>query len=1155
MKKLMKKVLALGMSAMLVMSCAPSTAFAFVNPEGGTIGQNVRWYIDDLPYSGASGYLILKAYDPNNPESIPDPQLDCSVYCDVENPTASDWPWNADRSEIVGLMVDGGMEWRLSADYAFADFTSMTEFGKNQNLQMGDARSMNYMFKGCTNLESLDLGYNDGWNTYQVTSMVGMFQNCSKLENATLSSWDLRYCTDMSYMFQNCSSLTSLNLADEVYSSYWNTSTVQNMSYLFDGCNSLTNLNISTWDTQNATASTHVFPQSLNTIKVGDNFTLYSQLPAGTWYNAETGDAYSTTDDVDWGPGTFTTIAPAVSKTISLSKTSETLALDTEANKTFTLVATVDPASSSDIVGFVSSDPSVATVDANGVVTAQNEGTTTITASLSGSTDVKATCTITVLASMADLVNVVNVTMDKAAVTIAGNQTAELTATVSPADAVPAGVVWTSDNEDVATVENGTITPHSKGECTITATSVGVNDAGDKVTATCNVTVLNPIDTVAVELPTVIRMNSPVTLEAFVSGVLEGDTDTPAFTWALSNEDYGTITPIEGTNTATLNPTAMTQNSDDVELIITATSPGVTDEGTNETIGGGSATETYEFSITYPAPASLTLSETTQVIPLGSAPFELIATATPVNASDPVAPISWESDNEEVATVDNKGMVTIVGVGDATITATCGGISAECLITVTQPDTVPINSITFDETSVTLTGKETVKLGVTIDPNTATATDLVWASSDEDVVTVNAEGYVTSEGKGEATVTATSQDGTKSASCTITVMNPAKEIIANVPTLMKLGATMQLQSSVMGDLPGETDEVTSYAWSSLDSKVAAVTANEADASTATLEALALGQTEIVLTALCGQSTLQNSFSIEVANPDVESVAIDPAELKMVVGSEPAALTATVLPVIEPAFEVSWKSSDPIVASVDENGVVTAKSVGMAVITASSGAKSDTCNVTVTPLTLDAAATSQYPGYLTVSDAATAQALAGLSLEIVDSARNASQEVQDLAVQKAGAGSRFVEAFDIELVDAAGTEVPWNDPDHSVVVNINVPESVISLFSESAKPGFYYINDAATVAEAMPTWVSGDTVAFETTHFSTYALTAIPEATQTGDGDKNNTNVGNDNQKGLATTGDMLLSAATAPLAVGFLGIVLAVLIIALRRQYALDAEE
>lgn len=1121
MKKLINKVLAVGMSAMLSVCCIPTLALADENdgvpyaPEGWTqIGNSLMWQIND-----SNGILEISTLE-GIPESSA-PSVNFTEELGQAPSSAASWPWHSDASRVHEVSITKPFAVYGSIDYMFEGLSNATNFSTT-NMNTVNATSMNSLFKDCSSLTDSGAGGFNDTNNF-VTSNV----------------------TNMESIFEGCLSLTNINLD-------WATQNVSNMSNMFAGCSSLTTLTLgNNFNTSNCSSSGNVFPSNLNTITVGPDFTLFSQLPATTWYNKNTGAAHSTTDGSNWGAGTYTTIAPPKAQSISLSETSKTLTLDSD--NTFTLVATLEPATSSDVVTFTSSAPSVATVNASGVVTAVGEGTATITAGVNDSDDVKATCEVTVVKSASDIVYVESVTLDKTELILVGDQTEELIATVLPAEATPAGVVWSSSNDEVATVDNGAVTPVGKGECTITATSVGTNKMGEKLTATCSVTVLNPVNTVSVDIPNVIRMNTPVELEAIVSGVLGTDTETPAFEWSESTEDYGTLTAIEGTNKATFNPTKMTDNPDDLEFIITVTSPGVNDPTTNETIGSGYAIETYQISITYPKPASVTLSETTKVIPLGSAPFALTAEVTPVNADDPVAPTSWESSDEEVATVDNKGMVTIVGLGEAEITATAGGISATCTITVTKPDTVPINSISFDEESVTLTGQETVKLGVTIDPSTATPKDLVWSSSDENVVTVSDEGYVTSTGKGEATITASSQDGTKTATCTITVMNPAKEIIANVPSLMKLGAMIQLQASLIGDLPGETDGASSYAWNSLDSSVAKVTANEEEESTATLEAVALGNTEIIVSAMCGQTPLTTSLSIEVANPDVESVSIEPSELKIVVGSEPVALTATVLPVIEPAFEVSWKSSDASVASVDEAGVVTPNSVGDAVITAMSEGKSATCKVNVAPLTLDAATTSQYPGYLTISDAVTAQTLNGLSLEIVDSTKNASQELQDLAVKTAGAGSKFVEAFDIELVDAAGTEVPWSDPEHSVIVSISAGEAVISLFTQEAKPGFYYINDELTKAEAMPSWVSNDTVAFETTHFSTYALTAIPAASS--DGNKDNTNVGNDNQKGLARTGDMLLSAATAPLTGGFLGIVLAMLIIALRRQNRESAEE
>lgn len=130
-------------------------------------------------------------------------------------------------------------------------------------------------------------------------------------------------------------------------------------------------------------------------------------------------------------------------------------------------------------VAWSSSNENVVSVNSsNGVATAVASGSAVITATVGTAT---ATCTITVTGTGTA---VTGVTLDPVTLTLAVGQTAKLTATVAPADAGNKAVTWTSSNEAVATVSNGTVTAVGVGSATITVTTA---DGG--YTATCSVTV------------------------------------------------------------------------------------------------------------------------------------------------------------------------------------------------------------------------------------------------------------------------------------------------------------------------------------------------------------------------------------------------------------------------------------------------------------------------------------------------------------------------------------------------------------------------------------------------------------------------------------------------------------------------------------------
>ncbi len=153
--------------------------------------------------------------------------------------------------------------------------------------------------------------------------------------------------------------------------------------------------------------------------------------------------------------------------------------LELTEGETAQLTATVLPDNATNKnVTWSTSNASIATVDANGEVTAVSAGTATITATADGKS---ATCTVTVTA---DTVPVTGVTMNKTSTSLYVGGSETLTATVQPGNASNQTVTWSTSDPSVATVENGTVTAVGRGTATITVTTV---DGG--FTADCTVTV------------------------------------------------------------------------------------------------------------------------------------------------------------------------------------------------------------------------------------------------------------------------------------------------------------------------------------------------------------------------------------------------------------------------------------------------------------------------------------------------------------------------------------------------------------------------------------------------------------------------------------------------------------------------------------------
>ena len=151
----------------------------------------------------------------------------------------------------------------------------------------------------------------------------------------------------------------------------------------------------------------------------------------------------------------------------------------------------------------------------------------------------------------------------------------------------------------------------------------------------------------------------------------------------------------------------------------------------------------------------------------------LKATVLPENAGNKA--ITWSSSAENVASVDENGLVTAKAAGEAVITVVTadGYKEASCTVTVTAP-VVPVTKVTLNKSELALEVGGAEKLSATIEPGDATDKSISWKSSDESVAVVDKNGVVTALKAGTTTVTVTTADG-KTATCKVTVSAKSTE--------------------------------------------------------------------------------------------------------------------------------------------------------------------------------------------------------------------------------------------------------------------------------------------------------------------------------------------------------------------------------------------
>ena len=168
----------------------------------------------------------------------------------------------------------------------------------------------------------------------------------------------------------------------------------------------------------------------------------------------------------------------------------------------------------------------------------------------------------------------------------------------------------------------------------------------------------------------------------------------------------------------------------------------------------------------------ITVSGNSEMTEGDSAEFK--ATVEPTNATN--SAVTWASSDTSVATVDEKGLVTAKAAGTVKIKATAADsslVSGEISITV-KAKTISVSSVSLDKNSLSLEKDGTATLKATVTPSNATNKNVSWASSNTSVATVDESGKVTAKGKGTAKITVKTEDGGKSAECTVTVTETEK---------------------------------------------------------------------------------------------------------------------------------------------------------------------------------------------------------------------------------------------------------------------------------------------------------------------------------------------------------------------------------------------
>lgn len=163
--------------------------------------------------------------------------------------------------------------------------------------------------------------------------------------------------------------------------------------------------------------------------------------------------------------------------------------------------------------------------------------------------------------------------------------------------------------------------------------------------------------------------------------------------------------------------------------------------------------------------SSIVLDTTGTQMALGNS-IQLKATILPI---DSTAELVWESSNSSIVSVSSRGIVTALGVGNATITVSTatGETSAQCAITVTAP--VSVDSITINNTESQIVAGNKLLLDYSVYPENAGDKNIIWEVDDSSIASVNEYGLLTAKGGGTVTITAYSADRSVSDTYTLSI--------------------------------------------------------------------------------------------------------------------------------------------------------------------------------------------------------------------------------------------------------------------------------------------------------------------------------------------------------------------------------------------------
>lgn len=490
----------------------------------------------------------------------------------------------------------------------------------------------------------------------------------------------------------------------------------------------------------------------------------------------------------------------------------------------------VKPDKAESTITWKSLNSKVATVNADGTVTAVAAGQAYIVANTENGFVDNCLVTVTQKAS--------GIKLDNYNITINVGESYTVTATPNPATSTEKKFTWTSKEPSIATVKDGTVTGVSAGSTIILVKT----KSGD--VAYLYVTVKDKAKGMELNYPQ--------------KTIAKGDSFTlkPIFTPANTTNKKVTFTT-SNSGVAKVNEKGKVTGVKGGSAIITAVSE-----------DGGYVANCL---VTVVQPVSkIKLNHTSYKLGLGKT-VTLKASVTSNTSSNPK--VKWTSSNTKIATVSSSGKVKAKKLGTCTITAKVtdgSGKKATCKITVVRQ----VTGIKLNRAYLTLVTGRNYRLKATVKPSNATYKTVKWSSTDSSVAQVKGNGLVRGMTVGSCNIKASAKDNSKkSSSCYVEVIEPiaATSVVLSSQNMVMIRGESQMLSYSL--VPSNTTD--SVKITSTNKNIATVS------STGKVYARRAGSTSITITTDSGkQAVIQlqviglNKTSIVLEQYDTETIYVD-----------------------------------------------------------------------------------------------------------------------------------------------------------------------------------------------------------------------------------------------------------------------------------------